>query len=197
MDYQEVSIRNHTIQIPVYYQKVDSLPDDPEESIPFMIQTENASCFVLAFPIPLTKAMPQDKEVVISSIRSFMGANQGLIQVEADDDKVYSIVKTLKQEGGVQYTLTCHKYFQDCALCIQGFFDEIGTTGLRDTIVYEMCRRNNLVGTEDEPFKGWTCDPYDASIREGALMNLSEQEIYDDKFPDFPLSMCRELVRML
>lgn len=28
-------------------------------------------------------------------------------------------------------------------------------------------------------------------------MNLSEQEMYDDKFPGFPLSMCRELVRAL
>ena len=49
--------------------------------------------------------------------------------------------------------------------------------------------------TEDDPFVGWAKDPYDDTIREGALMNLSEREEFDEQFPGFPLSMCREFVR--
>ena len=45
--------------------------------------------------------------------------------------------------------------------------------------------------------QGWTCDPYDEKIDRGALMNISEQERFDEMFPGFPLSMCRELVKFL
>ena len=58
-----------------------------------------------------------------------------------------------------------------------------------------MCRKENLVGTKSDPFAGWTKDPYDNTIRGGTLMNLSEQEIFDEQFPGFPLTMCREFVR--
>ncbi len=82
-------------------------------------------------------------------------------------------------------------------LDVQAYFEEVGMTGERDTVVYDLCRRQGLVGNEDDPFAGWTRDPYDDSITEGALMNLSEQEQFDEYFPGFPLSMCREFVRAL
>ncbi len=44
---------------------------------------------------------------------------------------------------------------------------------------------------------GWAQDPYDKNIKHGALMNISEQEKFDDKFFGFPLSMCREFIKAL
>ena len=195
MKTQNVTINGRTIIIPDYYQKVDSMPDDPVASIPYMVQTGNAMCFALIFPVDESKSLPRTKEALISGIRQFLGENQGLIQVEATEDHVYSIVKTLKEPSGVQYILTYQKFFPEFILNIQAFFEEIGTTGIRDSVGYEICRRQNLVGTEDDPFAGWAKDPYDDTIREGALMNLSEREEFDDQFPGFPLSMCREFVR--
>ena len=64
-------------------------------------------------------------------------------------------------------------------------------------MVFEMFRREQAGGENEDPFKGWTCDPYDEKIDKGALMNISEQERFDEIFPGFPLSMCRELVRFL
>ena len=197
MNYQNVTINGTTISIPEYYQKVDSMPDDPAESIPYMVQTGNAMCFALIFPVDESKSLPRTKESLIAGIRRFLGENQGLIQVEATEDYVYSIVKTLKEPSGVQYILTYQRFFPEFILNIQAFFEEIGTTGIRDSVGYEMCRRQNLVGTEEDPFAGWAKDPYDESIREGALMNLSECEEFDEQFPGFPLSMCREFVRTL
>ena len=197
MNYQNVTINGKTVCIPEYYQRVDSMPDDPENSVPYMVQTENAMCFALVFPVDESKSLPRTKEALISGIRQFLGENQGLIQVEAAEDHVYSIVKTLKEPSGVQYILTYQKFLPEFILNIQAFFEEIGTTGIRDSVGYEMCRRQNLVGTEDDPFAGWARDPYDDSIREGALMNLSEREEFDEQFPGFPLSMCREFVRAL
>ena len=68
-------------------------------------------------------------------------------------------------------------------------------TGIRDTMVYALCRNEGLLGNDDEnPLEGWAKDPYDPSITTGALMNFSEQEQFDEKFPGFPPSMCREFI---
>ena len=197
MEMQRIEINGKSIIFPGYYQRVDSMPDDPEGSIPFMVQTENAICFFLVYAIPPQQSIPDQKEALIAGIRSFMGDNQGLIQVEANNQYAYSIVKTLKKPSGVQYVLTFQQFYPEFTINIQGFFEEAGTTGIRDMMVYELCCRQNLVGSKDDPFEGWICDPYDSNIKSGTLMNLSEQEQYDDKFPGFPLSMCREFVKNL
>ena len=49
----------------------------------------------------------------------------------------------------------------------------------------------------DDLFSRWARDPYDSTIKEGALMNMSEAEEYDEHFPGFPLSMCRELLHTI
>ena len=197
MKYQKVTINGKTIFIPDYYQKVDSMPDDPEGSVPYMVQTRNAMCFALAFPVDESRSLPRSQEDLIAGIRQFLGDNQGLIQAEACEDRVYSIVKTLKEPSGVQYILTYQRFYPEFILNIQAFFEEIGSTGMRDTLIYEMCRQQNLVGKKGDPFAGWTRDPYDETITEGALMNQSEQEQFDEQLPGFPLSMCREFLRAL
>ena len=195
MNTQDININGKTITIPDYYQKVDSMPDDPENSVPYMIQTGNAMCFALIFPVDESKSLPRTKDSLISGIRSFLGENQGLIQVEAGEDHVYSIVKSMKEPSGVQYILTYQRFYPEFILNIQAYFDEIGTIGTRDGLVYELCRSENLVGNDSDPFAGWVKDPYDESIKDGALMNLSELERFDTQFPGFPLTMCREFVR--
>ena len=42
MDIQELHVNGKSVSIPKYYQRVDSMPDDPEGSLPYMVQTENA-----------------------------------------------------------------------------------------------------------------------------------------------------------
>ncbi|MBP3804013.1 MAG: hypothetical protein J6I76_08965 [Oribacterium sp.] len=140
-DIQEIQINGKTISIPDYYQRVDSMPDDPEGSLPYMVQTENATCFALMFPVDGSQSLPRTQEELIAGIRQFLGENQGLIEVVAEPDYVYSIVKTLKQPSGVQYVLTYQKFYPEFILNIQAFFEETGMTGIRDNVVYEMCRR--------------------------------------------------------
>ncbi len=197
MNTQNIMINEKTISIPDYYQKVESMPDDPKNSIPFMVQTDNAMCFALIFPVDESKSLPRTKDSLISGIRSFLGKNQGLIQAETYKDYVFSIVKSMKEPSGVQYILTYQKFFPEFILNIQAYFDEIGTTGIRDSLVYDLCRRENLVGKDGDPFAGWVKDPYDDTIKDGALMNLSEMEQFDAQFPGFPLTMCREFVRAI
>ena len=197
METQIVTINGKEITIPAYYQKVDSMPDDPENSVPYMVQTGNAMCFVLISPVDESKSLPRTKDTLIAGIRPCLSEKQGLIQVEVYEDHVFSIVKTLKEPSVVQYILTYQKFYPEFILNIQAYFEEIGTTGMRDTIAYELCRRQNLVGTDNDPFEGWMRDPYDETIKEGALMNLSETEQFDKYFPGFPLTMCREFLRAI
>lgn len=197
MNTQMITIKDKTIIIPGYYQKVDSMPGDPDNSVPYMVQTGNTMCFALFSPVDESASLPRTRESLIAGIRPYLNEKQGLIQVEANDSCVFSIVKTLKEPSGVQYILTYQKFFSDFILNIQAYFEEIGTTGIRDTIGYELCRRQHLVGNGDDPFEGWAKDPYDETIKTGALMNLSEMEQFDEQFPGFPLTMCREFIHTI
>jgi len=80
------------------------------------------------------------------------------------------------------------------AIHLQGFFDEIGTTGIRDTMIYELYRKE---GKLSDNTAEWMQDPYDDGYMKGIRMNLSEKEEFDKSFPEHPLSMARELVTYL
>ncbi len=197
MGTKKVVVNGETILLPEYYQRVESMPDDPEESVPFMVQTENAACFVLLFPVGESQSLPRRKEDLIAGIRQYLGENQGLIQVETDESYVFSIVKTLKEPSGVQYALTYQRFCEGFILNIQAFFEELGRTGMRENYVYEMCRKKGIVGADNDPFKGWSRDSYDESIKTGTRMNISEEEQFDEMFPGFPLTMCREFLKTI
>ena len=198
MKLQQVKIGEMDISIPAYYGEMKAQPDDPENAKVFAVCSEHTMCFIRIYTIEEGAAMPLNQDAVIQGIHDCLAENQGLIQVECGKNYIYSIVKTHRGEmGGVQYTLTLDMKSDGCILHVQGFFDEDGMTGIRDTMVLELCHREGLVGKEDDFFYGWMSDPYDANYKRGLLMNLSEREEYDEMFPDFPLSLCSELARTL
>ncbi len=194
---QDIVINGRIIQIPKYYQRVDSMPEDPANSVSYMASTENAMCLLIVYSVDFSGSLPHDASELISGVRHYLSENQGIIEAETDANHAYSIVKTIKEPSGVQYTLTYQRFLSDMIIQIQGFFEENGITGIRDNVVFEMCRRENLVGSEDNPLDGWMSDPFDPSITRGALMNLSERDQFDPMFPDSPLSMCRGVVSTL
>jgi len=55
-------------------------------------------------------------------------------------------------------------------------------------------RYDGKIGANGE---GWVADPYDPTYMQGALMNLSEKEEYDEAFPNHPLSQARKIVKFL
>ena len=87
--------------------------------------------------------------------------------------------------------------YPEFVLNIQARFEEIGLTGWRDTLMYGLCRQQNLVGGGDDPYGEWVKDLYDETLRTGFLMNLSELEQFDKQFPESPLARCREFVRAI
>ena len=191
---QKINICGCDYSIPAYYEHIEALPDDPKGAEPFAVATPNAQCFFIGYEIPKEQMMPVDQLVLLAGIRQFLGGNQGIIECEVKGNCAYSIVKTLDEHSGVQYTLTFQEIVDGQVIFLQGSFEEAGTTGIRDAVVFELLRQNNQLGTEDNPLEGWVRDPYDESVTTGALMNASELREFDSEFPGTALMVCRELV---
>lgn len=73
----------------------------------------------------------------------------------------------------------------------QGQFEEAGTTGMRDALAYELCRRENLIAIADDGMQGLNAGPCDPEWKHGASTSLSEKADHDGTFPGRPLSLAR------
>ena len=189
--------------LPERYELLKSLPEDPPYSRSFGFQTSGALCYVITLPIPAGSAKPyDDPRSVVDGIHQELADDQGLITVEKGETKnghrfIYSIVKSLKEPGGVQYCLTMHVEYEECAVLVQGFFDEIGTTGIRDAMVYAMLSNEGKVKATENGIEGWNEDPFDPEYSHGNRMNCSERNEFDELFPQHPLTQMRMLAEEL
>ena len=188
--------------LPEYYHKIDVQPDDPKGAKAYGFMSENASCILTAYPIRPEDAMDYaDEAGLIEGLHKSVDKNQALIEVETGRTNwhkryIYSIVKTLK-ENGVQYFVLLHlQRFAEKDLCVKAFYDEQGVTGQREALVYAMLKSD---GTLDKlgGLDGWSVDPYDHNFKHDFLMNLSELEQFDESFPNHPLTMARQMIKQV
>lgn len=161
--------------------------------------TANSNNVVLISKTTSDKAMNFDgKQELIDGIHDCLGDNQGLIEVNAGKTKrgydfIYSIVKTLRDDFmGAVYFLRMNIGNGEDLLEIQASFEEIGTTGGRESFCTILAEKAGLINMSD--MIGWNEDSYDAEYTKGIPMNLSERSGVDALFPDHPLSQARELV---
>lgn len=194
----KLNVGEITCVVPDYFQQIDSTPDDPEGSIAIMTQSEMTLCFALLYPLRADEAMPFNEAMVIEDIRQMLDESQGIVEVKSGENKgqrfIYSIVRSFKEEDGVpagiQYILCLDIETGGKILHLQGYFDEAGVTGVRESMVYIMQGREG-----DSALEGWAQDPYDPTYKTGALSNVSENAQFDSMFPAHPLSMAREMAR--
>ncbi len=203
---ESVIIAGVPFPLPVMYEPVKALPDDVPGQVTVIGQTENALCVLKIIPAMLENIMPfHNLTSLIEGIHQAMSEKQGLIEVNSVVSKnenlhiVYSIVKRFNEEleHGVSYTLRAHlleKGKENHPYEILGFFEEAGMTGVRDSMVYAMPRRENRI---DDELNEWNVNLYDPSFEKGNRMNQSEAEVFDLMFPAHPLSQCRSLIKFL
>lgn len=200
MDAKWIDVAGARVPVPGCYQRVRSMPDDPQGAVPLATESDASTAFVLLYPIPPEHAMPyDDPEAVIEGIHQAHGDDQGLVEVKSAKTQsgvsyIYSIVKTMMDPVGVQYGLTMDIETGSGALHVQGFFGEKGMTGARASVVFAMLSSKGELGPDME---GWAKDPYDEGHTRGVLANLSETAEYDALFPDDPLSVARAFVACL
>ena len=87
--------------------------------------------------------------------------------------------------------------FRDKSYVVKFQCLEQGVTGARDSAVFAMFATFEDDEEEFDPFKGWAKDPYNENITEGVLMNLSEAEKLDERFPNHPLTRARQYLSRL
>ena len=183
-----------SLEIPEGYTQIDD-EEVPPECVAFFTQTPSANCAVQLQPSGRDECMPFDEpQVVIDGIHGALGEKQGLVDVKAGSEKqgrfIYSIVKSQNEPSGMLYILTMDLEVSTHYVRLQGWFNEAGTTGIRDSTVFAMRLKSNLSDFE-RIHEGWVQDPYDKDFVRGALMNESEKEEFDEAFPDHPLSVAR------
>lgn len=192
---------NAVLTMPESYQKLNNMPDDPEGAVSYGMKTALCASFIQAFPIGMNRAMDfRDVQPTIDGIHKTLSDTQALIEVKIGITKhdypyAYSIIKNKIEPSGVNYFMLLQVAYGHAVLNIKAFFEEIGTTGIRDTMIWELAYRQGIV-TDNKNSKWWF-DPYDKDYKHPFLMNLSEKEEYDELFPDHPLSQCRKFVKYI
>ena len=189
------------INIPTGFQRMNTLPEDPANSVVYGKEAQFSRCFLMIYPISNQKAMPYDNEkAVIDGIHGALASDQGLVEVKSGFTNshrkyIYSIVKSKLEPSGIQYILTMHIDMHDLCMNVQAHFDEIGTTGFRASIIMSNMLSEGKVILPS--MDGWFKDPYDDDYKNGLLMNMSEKMEYDVMFPQHPLSETRAFIKYI
>ena len=137
---------------------------------------------------------------VIDYLHEHMGDNEGIIEVKIGKTKegnpfIYNILKQKLHNNGKPgngYALNLNFQIGEHIYFVNGFFEEYGTTGIRESNVFAMYQKEhpNLA----DPFEGWSCDPYEPTFKKGFLRNLSEHQQFDRFCPGHPLSQARAYI---
>jgi len=187
----------HELVLPDGWVVFPPLPGDPPgQIVGYEGPDSMANVFVRA--ISPDEQLPADRAGLLDGIRACLPDNAAIIKVDTgvtEHGYPYrcSIVKTLMRPSGVQYNLT-FQFVAERMYQIQGYFGEVGMTGMRDTVVWDLWKRAQMAGQITEESAPWMQDPYDGQTDRFA-MNVSEREQFDGQFPSHPLSVARQFLR--
>lgn len=190
----EVNIRS--ISVPTFgWETVEQ----NDERIVWVNPEQSALISLYFFNIPPNLPTVKNVEELRNFYRqSVAESGGGLVEVSVFKlhgiPSVKTIFKMPQPERGMTYLASVTIPFENCSFVIKAQAVEVGTTGIRDNLVLSQFLQTGEVTFDDDGLKNWFEDPYDASFREGALMNKSEREEYDNEFPDHPLSVVRHLI---
>lgn len=163
---------------------------NPESSIALSIN------FFRDFPdIPTTKDIDALRHYYRNQI---VANNGGLIQVDIMEIKGFQAIKTIfkfpQEPSGTAYLSSITIPFEKCSFVIRIQANETGTVGMRDSFIARKLLKQGKITATDTGYTDWNHDPYSKNFSSGTLMNLSEDEAYDNQFRLHPLSLSRNLL---
>ncbi|MCE7997156.1 MAG: hypothetical protein HEP71_34670 [Roseivirga sp.] len=140
----------------------------------------------------------------INALRAYyrgqiIGQKGGLIQTDLTEIKGHTIIKTIfkfpQSPSGTTYLSSLTIPFAKYSFVVKIQAMEAGHTGVRDNMIANKLLRQGKISTDEAGnFKGWSSDPYLKGFKEGNLMNLSENQTYDNQFRMHPLSLSRNML---
>lgn len=121
-------------------------------------------------------------------------AGGAIVQVDvspvANVPAVETVFKFPQEPTGMAYIGSFTFPFEGFFFVVKADCAEYGITGMRDTMVFAML--NPEVDESTGEAIGWMRDPYDPEFSAPLLSNPSDAPEWDEKFPDHPLSRCRQ-----
>lgn len=177
----------------------------PPDAVDYRLINDCTYGYLITYRVSDEESIPFDNlGGVIAEARDYLDENTGLIEIKNGDTKnngkyVYILKKMHKEPtpqlpSQVLYMLNMNIQIGNTNQFINATFEEIGSTGMREAVVMEIAMREGKVGSQ---MNGWTCDPYDPKFTKGFLMNLSEDEKYDQMFIHHPLTEARRLAKFV
>ena len=174
----------------------DNVKNAPKDTLVVGMHLEDASLSVISIEKANDHMPYYDPMLVVDSIHKDLTDEQGLIEVVSGRTVkgypfLYSIVKNQIKPSGMDYILSMDISFDSDIVHLQGDFVEKGTTGRREVAVLNIIKKkfNNF-----DYERYWSRDHYDPNYKKGNLMNISENEYWDDLDRSHPLSVCRFFV---
>ena len=189
-----------SVALPAEYQPLPSKPGDPPGSAAFGHVSTQSDSFVQVCSVEREQAICFDTpEELVRRIHRDLSEDEGLIKVECGISAggrqyAYSIIKARRTARSTEYTATVHLDDRDSVIAVQAFFMETGSPGFREAAIRGQAGRGLQAGPAAGASMPWSMDPYDPLYTKGQLMNESEKEKYDARFPLHPLSEARRFV---
>jgi hypothetical protein len=174
-----------------------------EDNVPIWLTPQGDRLKLHYYPIPPDiDADLNNIDSVRSTYRKLVDeAGFGLIEVETviidDCIAVRKLFKGQQEPNGRLYLGVLTFPFRDFSFVLKVQCNEIGVTGIRDSIIL-----NNMIGTGEVDIDsgsmiGWLDDPYNPNEMGPMTRNKSERPEYDTQFPDHPLSRARWVLNHL
>ncbi len=127
--------------------------------------------------------------------------NSALVEVDIlnikNIDACKLIMKVPQKPSGMTYLASLTFPFKKCHFVVKIQCAEVGTTGVREAVVLDRLISNKELIIGENGFEDFYSDPYDKTIKGGLLRNKSEDIIYDDKFPNHPLTQARRIINKI
>lgn len=128
-------------------------------------------------------------------------AGGGLIQADITKVGGYAAAKTIfklpQENGAFTYLSSITIPFANCSYVIKIQAPDLEASGKREALITDQLLKKGELEVDGKEIKGWRQDPYQSDYAKGSLMNQSEKEVYDKDFPDHPLSMSREFLKLI
>ena len=196
------------IYLPENYQFFEELQESengiPKGAVFFGVQIGETNAVLCAYAVDKQSSMDfTNPQSVVDYLHAHMEDNEGIVEVGCGQTSkgnpiIFNILKkTLYDDGrpGNCYLIHLNLEIKNSGDFIHGVFRECGTTGIRDNTVFaEYCHYHSEF---EGPSEGWCSDPYDPYYTKGFLMNISEQQKFDEFFPGHPLSQARAYINYI
>jgi hypothetical protein len=160
-------------------------------------------------PVPWKTFKPMEREYWLEDARQ-MATPGGIVSVDPCTAAAHPAIQIIykREEGsGYRYTGILVVEFEEHWCQVTVVCGERGITGVREAVLTPGLLEDRTIKIRNYPFyvrpfkrssgylEGWFTDPYDPKYKGAALRSVTDNEKYDEEFPDHPISRLRSTLK--